>query len=302
MSFSPQDAARFWSKVQKTDSCWLWTGGNRNAPVFNCHGHGVHYSAGRVAYVLKHGNLADKTRVFHTCGNKRCVRPEHLVAGSRRTPEQLRELFFTGFTKQPNGCWEWNKRRTNGYGRFPRQSGNEIHAHVYSWELHHGKIPRGKIVCHRCDNPPCVNPEHLFLGSSKDNSRDMAAKGRCNPRRGTFHPCNKLSETDVLAIRREYAIGEPMESLSKKFKVTLSVVWHILHKKSWKHLAGPDFQARPRQFKKRKLSVEDVRQILALLKTTTAPRIAEKFGVRKQAIYAILKGRSWKHISQLGLG
>lgn len=91
--------------------------------------------------------------------------------------EKIIERFHKNYTKVDSGCWEWNKSRNpKGYGYF--QVLSEGLAHRASYRLHNLNCPRGKVVMHSCDNPPCVNPDHLSLGTIKDNNQDRHFKGR----------------------------------------------------------------------------------------------------------------------------
>jgi DNA invertase Pin-like site-specific DNA recombinase len=93
-------------------------------------------------------------------------------------------------------------------------------------------------VCHKCDNPACVNVEHLFLGTHSDNMGDAAAKGRM--RRGSDHPRSRLTKEAVIAIRRRNAAGEPKKALAREFGVTGASVWQVISRKTWKHISASE--------------------------------------------------------------
>lgn len=127
------------------------------------------------------------------------------------------------------GCWLWmGSIGWNGYGQFGR---GHIGAHRVSWELHVGPIPPGMFVCHRCDVPSCVNPAHLFLGSSADNSRDMVLKGRSG--RGERAGHAKLTSEAVLAIRASAQRGV---ALARRFSVSPMTISLIRSRQTWRHL------------------------------------------------------------------
>lgn len=135
---------------------------------------------------------------------------------------------------------------TNGYG-VVRMSNKRFLAHRVAYELVNKKIPKGMHVCHSCDNPPCVNPKHLFLGTSEDNRMDMVRKGRAwwqkyNPKvdykiskkRPTWR---KLTDSQVLAIRKLYKKkSHSMREIARMFKVSLPSIQKIVYRKLWRFL------------------------------------------------------------------
>lgn len=143
----------------------------------------------------------------------------------------------------PESCWIWTARRFDfGHGQFRTSQGN-VPAHRFSWELAYGPIPDGLCVCHNCpggDNPACVNPAHLFLGTYLDNNRDMHAKGRARVSHGSAHCQAKLTEADVLVIREALARGEPQKSLAERFGVSRSNVGLIGQRKIWAHVGAAE--------------------------------------------------------------
>jgi HNH endonuclease len=140
----------------------------------------------------------------------------------------------------PDECWPWlGSRLPNGYG-ITRLWGSErrytIGAHRAAWVVSHGEIPAGMFVCHRCDNPPCCNPSHLFLGSPKDNLDDMYRKGRQRNLVGEQRAFAKLTQTQVLEIRARYASGEKQRDLASEFNVRQPRISKIVTRKAWRWL------------------------------------------------------------------
>lgn len=137
--------------------------------------------------------------------------------------------------EKTDGCWNWIGAKSKaGYGQI-RADGKCQYAHRAMWEKSHLlKIPEGFYICHRCDNPGCVNPEHLFLGTPKDNRQDSVRKGRSN--KGERNGRSRLQKTDVLEIRRLHSEGVPHEEIASKFKIVVNTVYYIVSRRLWKHL------------------------------------------------------------------
>ncbi len=126
-----------------------------------------------------------------------------------------------------DGCWNWTgSHDCHGYGTITNM-GHRIAAHRVSWKIHFGEIPIGLYVLHRCDNRPCVNPSHLFLGTHQDNMDDMKAKGRAH------RPC-KLTAENVAEIRHHRAVGTRCVDLASRFGVSKQNISDILHGRSWR--------------------------------------------------------------------
>jgi hypothetical protein len=135
----------------------------------------------------------------------------------------------------PHGCWPWmasvNKK---GYGQFMNSDTRRPQrANRVAYELMCGPIPDGMMVCHRCDNPRCCNPAHLFLGTAFENTNDMVLKGRAKGARGAKHHSTKLTAEDVHQIRA--AVGDHKD-IAAKFNISRSYVWNIKAGRKWAHL------------------------------------------------------------------
>lgn len=107
--------------------------------------------------------------------------------------------------------------------------GNLVRAHRISWELHRGPIPEGQHVLHRCDNPGCVNPDHLFLGTPATNQQDCIAKGR-------YRCGRKLTDSAIIAIRKARAVGITVKDLMKTHDVDRKTIYNVIHHRTWKHV------------------------------------------------------------------
>lgn len=145
-------------------------------------------------------------------------------------------------------CLVWYGCRNNrGYGliNVDREDGRgnvKVSVHRLSYELTYGPIPNGLFVCHSCDNPPCIEPSHLWIGTPRDNSRDASIKGHLSapfrpPRLGSESPNPRLDETKVADVRRRLLAGEPQRLIANLYGVKPSTISDIACRRTWTHIA-----------------------------------------------------------------
>lgn len=149
----------------------------------------------------------------------------------------LEERFWEKVAKGgPGECWPWTANcDRDGYGRMSVK-GKQARAHRISYQINRGPIPNGLNVLHKCDNPRCVNPKHLFLGTNGDNMADKTRKGRAARVCGERNGGALLSEKDVLTIRSRHKKGETQISIAKDFDVSRRCIGRIVTYDRWAHI------------------------------------------------------------------
>lgn len=210
----------------------------------------------------------NRTRIELTCrqcGSSFTAIPANVKRGAKYcSPECSRLSMFLPAdriwqrgVRTATGCFEWTGNNVHGYGRVSIGGTTRMVTHV-AWELTYGPIPEGLYVLHHCDNPPCFEPTHLFVGTARDNGQDMSRKGRSGPtrhpermRRGDSHPArldgsylprgennkaSKLTGDIVRAIRQRYAAGGiSQQALADEYGITQTCVGDVIRRKNWKH-------------------------------------------------------------------
>lgn len=148
------------------------------------------------------------------------------------------ERFWRGVDKRgQDECWEWQKCRTKGGYGVMNVRRKILHCNRIGWTIENGRIPDGMIICHKCDNPSCCNPNHLFVGTDLDNCRDREMKGRGHDRTGGNHGRATTNEHAVILMRQIYSSGKyTHKKIAEMFKIKHSAVSDIMLRRCWNHI------------------------------------------------------------------
>lgn len=180
------------------------------------------------------------------CGNEKEVSGKHLLSESTKSCGCFRSdnssalrtnsaiLFKDRLLLMPSGCLEWQgSRDKSGYGTF-RSGKRDYKAHRFAYEKAFGIIPKGIVICHTCDNPPCCNPDHLFAGTTKDNSKDCVSKGR--QAKGDKNGNSKLNDHVVRLIKEAHQKGYTQTKIAEIYATDQTNVSKIVRGTAWKHV------------------------------------------------------------------
>lgn len=230
--YPPKVMLKFHRSYEKDkDGCWI---AKSNSRCLQFRASGKCYVLSTFSYRLKHPDLFcgqeswTGRKFARRCGKRKCISPNCLVLIDHDDPEYKEIFFHQRYTKQKSGCWVWTgSKAAEGYGVMCGRKC--LLAHRYSYELYsEEKISRGLLVCHTCDNPSCVNPDHLFLGTPSDNARDMVEKGRSV--NAAFIP------SEVKEIREKSKLGHSKRSLAREYNVSSTTIKRVIDRESYKHV------------------------------------------------------------------
>jgi len=215
--------------------CWIWTGkltrGKGQVAV-----DGTTVTAHGAAWIAFRGPIPAGHRLVHTCCKTNCVNPDHLELQLIASTKVRDKDFIKASTDvdEATGCWNW-KLRLNGNGYPILSSWKCTHLmHRVSYEVFSGNSAEGLVVCHKCDNPKCVNPDHLFAGTQADNLKDMDRKGR-GRFRGEYHKGAKLNNGAVLAIRNDQ---RDIAVIASEYGVSKKTIRLVKTRERWGHVSA----------------------------------------------------------------
>lgn len=211
------------------EDCWLWTGSTGNSGTATIVVNHRSRSARRVLWELDHGPADSRALIMVSCGEKLCLNPAHHYLKSLK----LEDLFWQ-HVRKTDGCWWWDGCQEHGYGVIYHLN-HHYRVHRLSYEMHVGEIPKNDgewCVCHHCDNPRCVRPDHLFLGRDKDNHDDMIRKGRhahgpklSEALRRRKMPLHRLTPEAIAEIRTKRRAGRRAVDVAREHGIAPSTVY-----------------------------------------------------------------------------
>lgn len=206
---------------------------------------------------------------------------------------------------EDTGCWEWTGAKHNyGYGQIG-VNGRQTGAHRFSYELHHGEIPDGAFICHKCHNPSCVNPDHLYAGDPKSNAEDMVEAGRAPKPYGTKQGSSALSESEVVDIRERYADGDTVANLANEHEVSMGTLSRVVNGESYPNVGGPtDVDTHERMANRgedggnSKLTADEVREIRRVYadEDVSMADVGDRFEISSTQVCDIVNRNTWQHV------
>jgi hypothetical protein len=211
----------------------LWA----NAIARRCRGLGEMRCCRRCTYTWLQRRVGAVAKACPACQSHLWNRELPAKQKTGPQPKSLADRFWPKVKKLESGCWEWQGALDgHGYGVILKEGGGppykRVLAHRVSWLMQKGN-PGDLDVLHRCDNPPCVNPDHLFLGTQSDNARDMVSKGRMFHGSGERNGRAKITQRQAKEIRERHKAGESYSALARAYDIGESSVGRIIRKEIW---------------------------------------------------------------------
>lgn len=234
----------FEQRIERAGECWVWTGSRSGTFAHwsqTIAGKRQRYPAHEVAWE-RAGLPRNRSRLLilaPTCDTPFCIAPNHREEiphreRLRRVARPAEDRFWQNVDKGEE-CWLWTRGKDR-YGSFTADR-KTMPAHVYSYRLHIGPTS-GLFVCHHCDTPRCVRPDHLFLGTPAENSADMVAKGRSSKRPGLLSPWASLTAEQVREMRKiRQEQGTPYYRLADLFGVTTMTAYNASTGRTYRDVA-----------------------------------------------------------------